>query len=195
LRGAHQAVECRACHTGRVFEEAVDTGCNGCHAKDDVHKGQQGAECAGCHNETGWTAGIFFDHDLTRFPLLGLHAVSACEQCHLSSRYKETSLECSSCHEADDVHLRRLGSGCEGCHNPNGWQLWRFDHETQTNFSLRGAHEDIDCHACHKVATDGRVRLAADCGECHARDDRHLGAFGRDCGRCHGAESWRDVRL
>lgn len=195
LRGAHQAVECRECHTGRVYEEELGAGCNGCHEKDDVHRGQEGAGCAACHNETGWASGIFFDHDLTRFPLLGLHAVPACEQCHLSSRFKEAQDDCSSCHEHDDVHLGRLGNGCEGCHNPNGWQFWRFEHDTQTNFPLRGAHAELTCHTCHKVASDGGVRLAGGCRDCHARDDRHYGEFGDDCGRCHGDQSWSDIEM
>jgi hypothetical protein len=195
LRGAHQEVTCRECHTGRVYEEKIAAGCNGCHEKDDVHRGQQGTECVACHNESGWASGVFFDHDLTRFPLLGLHAVSACEQCHLNERFKEARIECSSCHEDDDVHLRRLGSGCEDCHNPNGWKFWRFDHDTRTSFALRGAHEGLGCHACHKLARTDAGRVAADCAECHARDDRHFGAFGLDCGRCHGDASWRDVEL
>ena len=51
---------------------------------DDVHKGQVGKKCERCHNQSGWTKEVFFDHDLARFPLIGIHAITPCEECHLS---------------------------------------------------------------------------------------------------------------
>lgn len=194
LRGKHRDIECRGCHTGVLSEEKLDATCGSCHQADDVHKGQQGSACADCHNESGWTNGVFFDHDLTRFPLLGLHAAAACEQCHLSPRFKEAGLACSGCHD-DDVHLGRLGSACEQCHNPNGWRFWRFDHDTQTTFALHGAHADLECHDCHRTARTAGVRLGVGCESCHSRDDVHFGAFGHDCARCHGDESWQQVEM
>ena len=51
--------------------------------------------CGDCHGELGWGRDVFFEHDLTRFPLLGLHAVIACEQCHANPRFKDAEIVCS----------------------------------------------------------------------------------------------------
>jgi hypothetical protein len=195
LKGAHRSASCERCHVGPVDQHELDTACVACHREDDVHAGQQGERCAECHDEVGWTHRVFFDHDLTAFPLLGMHAVAACEQCHATSRFKDTPHACNECHAGDDIHRGRLGPDCARCHNPNAWNLWRFDHATQTSFPLRGAHESLDCHACHRGAADAGFALATSCFSCHSDDDRHHGGFGRDCGRCHGDLSWRDVRI
>lgn len=195
LRGAHASLKCERCHTGPVKEQKLQTTCYSCHRDDDVHQGQQGSSCGTCHNERGWAVEVFFDHDLSRFPLLGLHAVASCEQCHATGRFRDANIACASCHADDDVHLRRLGPDCALCHNPNGWALWRFDHDKQTSFALHGAHVGLDCHACHRAPVEDEIHLPGDCAGCHARDDRHHGAFGPDCGRCHGDDSWRNARV
>jgi hypothetical protein len=157
-----------------------------------VHREQQGAACDDCHGERGWALDVFFEHDLTRLPLLGLHAVVACEQCHATSKFKDEEVDCSGCHLSDDVHRRSLGTDCGRCHNPNGWKLWRFDHGVETDFALHGSHAELACHDCHGSAA-GPAMSASGCADCHARDDRHYGAFGRDCGRCHGDSKWSDM--
>jgi hypothetical protein len=138
---------------------------------------------------------VFFDHDLSSFPLLGQHAIAACEQCHTTTRYRDADVTCVSCHRDDDVHLARLGPRCETCHNPNAWRIWRFDHETQTSFPLRGAHAKQNCVSCHVKPVSGAIELAQSCDGCHTRDDVHSGAFGRDCARCHTETEWRDVKI
>jgi hypothetical protein len=195
LRGAHQSVRCEGCHTGTLGQEKLETTCIGCHRDDDVHRGQQGTACESCHNERGWTDRVVFEHDVTRFPLLGMHAAVACEQCHATRRFQEAPVDCSACHSDEDVHLGRLGEGCERCHNPNGWRLWRFDHQQQTGFALHGAHEAIDCHACHRAPLHTGPALLTTCGGCHGQDDPHGGAYGHACERCHGETSWRDVKV
>lgn len=194
LKGAHQKVRCDTCHRGSL-ETKLGTSCHGCHAKDDVHRGQQGERCERCHNETGWRTKVFFDHDLTRFPLIGLHAVVPCEQCHPTATYKNTPLECIRCHQKDDKHERRLGIRCARCHNPNGWALWRFDHDKQTRFVLDGGHRNLGCHSCHRKPTETDVRVPAACIACHQGDDIHRGAFGPACERCHVTSSFRDVKV
>jgi hypothetical protein len=192
LRGAHGEARCNQCHMGVSEDAKVDGRCASCHMNDDVHREQQGTDCGDCHGELGWDRDVFFEHDLTRFPLLGLHAVIACEQCHANPRFKDAEIDCAGCHIVDDVHRENLGSTCERCHNPNGWNLWRFDHGKETAFELNGAHSGIDCHDCHGSAAD-RVATTGGCSGCHARDDRHFGAFGLDCERCHGDSSWSDL--
>ena len=195
LRGAHQEVRCEGCHTGTLGHEKLATTCEGCHRDDDVHRGQQGTACNSCHNERGWTDKVFFEHDVSRFPLLGMHATVACEQCHATRRFQDVGVDCKGCHVDDDVHLGRLGDDCERCHNPNAWKLWRFDHDQQTGFPLHGAHETLDCHSCHRAPLHAGVALFTTCGGCHAQDDPHGGAFGHTCERCHGETSWRDVEV
>jgi len=194
LRGAHREARCNQCHMGTSGDARVDRRCASCHVSDDVHRGQQGTSCGDCHGEDAWGQDVFFEHDLTDFPLLGLHAVTGCEQCHATLRFKDAEIVCSKCHAATGVHRGSFGSACERCHNPNGWQLWRFDHGKETTFELRNAHAKIDCHGCHEPAA-WRASMTGACSGCHARDDRHFGAFGMDCERCHRDSSWSDLEL
>ncbi len=195
LRGHHADVACESCHPGSLFEEDLGTRCIDCHAEDDVHRGEQGEDCARCHREQDWARTVHFDHDLTRFPLLGLHATVACEECHTSHAYREAEQDCVVCHRGADEHETRLGLDCATCHNPNGWNFWRFDHDAQTRFALHGAHDGLDCTTCHVAKEPASLELPADCASCHFADDVHRGGFGRDCARCHGDEEWKKVRL
>jgi hypothetical protein len=194
LRGRHQRLDCESCHRAALDEEKLGTACQNCHMADDVHAGQQGDDCSRCHAEDGWQQQVFFDHDLARFPLLGLHAVAACAECHSGATFRDASSDCSVCHEAHDFHEQRLGSACETCHNPNGWSYWRFDHDLQTQFRLEGAHTQLGCHQCHVRRVEGSIELSARCQTCHEQDDPHRGGFGRDCERCHVPEGWQRIR-
>jgi hypothetical protein len=50
LTGAHAGLECEACHTQRNARDLKrSTACIDCHAADDAHQGQFGAECGRCH--------------------------------------------------------------------------------------------------------------------------------------------------
>ena len=192
LKGAHRKVLCDACHTGDLFRDKLQAACISCHRERDVHKGRLGARCETCHNETSWRQKVTFDHDLSRFPLIGLHAAVACEACHTSKSFKDTALACNACHK-DTHHEGRLGTSCERCHNPNGWLLWRFDHGKDTAFPLTGKHAEINCYACHGATNVATAALPTDCYSCHSGDDAHRGAFGRACGSCHSTSSFRDV--
>jgi hypothetical protein len=194
LRGRHREVDCVACHTSVIGDEKLPSDCRSCHESDDVHLGQEGPDCARCHRESGWREHVFFDHDLTTFPLLGLHAITACEECHASAAFQDAPESCDSCHRAEDYHEGRLGASCEPCHNPNSWRLWRFDHDTETRFPLEGAHADQHCHGCHARPVEGEIRLPQTCVACHERDDVHLGSYGRSCSRCHSTDAWSRVR-
>jgi len=195
LRGRHAKLTCAACHKGDVYKEELSTECQACHRQDDVHKGQEGVKCQSCHNEQDWTGRVFFEHDLTRFPLIGLHATVPCEACHLTAAYKDAALECVSCHKPDDVHKRRLGPACAQCHNPNGWNLWRFDHDKQTDYVLDGAHKELACKACHRTQVERKIELSKTCNSCHQRDDIHRGNFGRQCEQCHVTRSFREINV
>jgi Class III cytochrome C family/Cytochrome c7 and related cytochrome c len=195
LHGAHAKVACEACHTAPVHEQKLGRECADCHGKSDPHRGQLGKDCARCHGENSWREKVKFDHDLARFPLLGMHAVVGCEECHTSRAFRDTERSCVGCHSKRDVHEGKLGPSCEVCHTPNGWKLWKFDHTTQTSFPLRGAHEPLDCERCHRTALDGGSSLPTSCSPCHAADDAHRGAFGTNCAKCHGEKSWKDLKI
>jgi hypothetical protein len=194
LRGAHATLSCASCHVQPVETALPATQCIGCHADDDAHAGQLGESCTSCHAETAWTEQVRFDHDLTRFPLLGRHEQAVCEACHSSPAFHDAAEQCVDCHAEDDVHERTLGSDCGLCHNPNDWLLWTFDHGRQTDFELTGAHDNLDCRSCHRQpAAAGVVRPPSSCGSCHRSDDVHDGEFGDDCAECHTTASFRDL--
>jgi len=194
LKGKHAKLDCHTCHTGPISGPKLPKDCGGCHKADDVHHGSMGTQCAQCHTETGWKDKVRFDHDMTRFPLVGLHATVACEECHANGAYRNTSRDCISCHKTDDAHKGNLGKACATCHNPNGWKFWQFDHGKATKFALLGAHAKLDCNGCHIKPAD-EVKLSKECGDCHARDDVHHGGFGRDCARCHSSINWRGAGI
>jgi hypothetical protein len=124
-----------------------------------------------------------------------MHAAAPCEECHADAVYRGTESSCNGCHAVDDVHERRLGRDCASCHNPNGWALWRFDHDVQTDYPLEGAHAGLDCLACHKVPVKGSIDLSHACYACHRVDDVHRGSYGRFCERCHTTSSFKELRL
>lgn len=194
LRGRHKKQECEACHKANAFEVKLETACIACHRKDDAHKGQLGTDCKQCHQEEGWRHEVAFDHDITRFPLLGLHAAVTCDACHTTARFKDTPRACVSCHRDEDSHDGRLGRTCSHCHTPNGWSFWNFDHDAQTNFPLTGAHFGLDCHACHTVRVEDKIALSSSCYSCHQDDDIHRGSFGRNCAQCHTTQTFSGVR-
>lgn len=193
LHFRHSEIPCESCHKRAVSVAKPDPQCYSCHRIDDSHHGQQGEDCARCHNDAGWHTNVVFEHDLTRFPLIGLHAAVPCEECHLTAAFQDTSGECADCHRDDDYHEGGLGPACANCHTPNSWDLWEFDHDVQTNFVLLGAHEGLQCAACHKTPVRHRISLTTTCRACHEEDDVHLGRFGRNCQRCHNNESFSEI--
>jgi len=193
LKGRHEGLVCTACHRSTNMDSIKGSGCIDCHGADDVHKGKQGRQCGDCHRETGWGDRVFFDHGLTRFPLIGLHSVTACEDCHISAEYRDTKRACIACHKQDDAHEGRFTEHCNRCHNPNGWMLWTFDHDKQTDFPLDGAHLELNCHACHRTALERHKRLSRQCFGCHRGDDIHRGSFGRRCERCHTTKTFANA--
>jgi hypothetical protein len=194
LTGRHIKVDCHSCHTASVATQKLPKDCVSCHRASDVHVGELGTQCDQCHITEGWRAGVSFDHDLTKFPLLGLHVAVSCEQCHTTRKYRDAGLGCIDCHKRDDVHKGSLGVACAKCHSPNGWRLWEFDHGKETGFALTGAHAKLVCAGCHKQPAD-EVKLNPTCLSCHEQDDVHLGQYGRQCQRCHSSITFKGASL
>ncbi len=197
LHGAHASVACELCHTGSPATAKTPTRCVECHETEDVHRGTLGADCGRCHTNASWSRRVTFDHDFTDFPLLALHQLASCEDCHASHRFADAATDCIGCHARDDAHERRLGNDCARCHNPNGWRFSQFEHERETDFALTGGHESLECVACHVKPTSGpSTKLSASprCATCHLSDSPHDDAYGRDCQRCHVVESWERTK-
>lgn len=205
LSGGHLAIPCSECHTdghpGLPEKVAAyhfaDRSCTGCHK--DPHHGEfndrmaakrpngSPAGCEACHTVKSWTDLPGFDHSKTKFPLRGGHAKVACDKCHKPTEpngkvseasFRSTPTTCTECHE--DPHAGQFvktgqAPGCERCHNEDHWKPSLFNHETQTDFSLRPAHKDVACGDCHKDyrVTGGKrvlVYKAAprNCANCHS---------------------------
>ncbi len=196
LEYEHKDVKCDACHRGPVYtKKKLGSKCYTCHKNDDVHNEKQGKTCRRCHNVRGWTKKVFFDHDLSEFPLVGLHATASCEACHLTPAYKDTKRECNACHKPDDEHESKLGPECGACHNPNGWRLWLFDHDKDTEFELDGKHKDVECLSCHTKPMKKKLRTPKSCSGCHYEEDIHRGGFGLNCKRCHVTKSFKEIDI
>lgn len=205
LVDAHLAVTCSECHivskagySAKVVPYRFeDRTCLGCHT--DPHHGEfrdrmaqlrpdgtpQG--CEACHNVKAWLDLPGFDHSKTSFPLVGAHAKVPCDECHKPSRpggavteisFRAAPTECSACHE--DIHGGQFAKGgqstdCAKCHNAVAWKPSLFDHETGTDFSLKGAHIKVACDLCHKsFRTVGEKRILfykptpRRCADCHS---------------------------
>jgi hypothetical protein len=208
LRGLHEKVECRLCHTRLVFTDA-GTKCADCHA--DIHRRQFGARCEECHTVKGWRVGLaaLRTHS-ARFPLIGGHAAVDCEACHhgaAAARFTGLSIECAACHQKEydaarlvDHRAANFPADCTQCHAIDGWRAVRFDHARFTGFELAGAHARLDCASCH---IGNRYQgTPADCFSCHAKDfqaaanPNHVAAgFPRNCSLCHVSATWSGARF
>jgi len=193
LKGKHAKLECTQCHVGgKKYREAAME-CAACHKKDDTHKGSLGAKCADCHSESTWKDAKF-DHDTTRFALLGKHLDAKCTDCHKGGVYKGTPLGCVSCHKKDDEqkgHKGSFGERCDSCHTAKQWKSTTFNHDTDTRYALRGKHRSAGCKDCH-TGNVYRDKLSQECYACHKKDDKHKETLGKDCASCHSERSWKE---
>ncbi|MDP1693832.1 MAG: cytochrome c3 family protein [Burkholderiaceae bacterium] len=201
LVGKHRSAKCADCHTGHLYKDKIGTTCIDCHRRDDDglkgHKGSLGRDCAACHSERGWKEKGRFDHDKTKFPLLGKHVDTKCADCHKSTNYKEAPKDCYGCHKKDDKHEATLGTKCESCHIERDWKTThtRFDHD-KTKFRLRNAHaaRKVVCKDCHSDLKRYRD-TPMDCYACHKKDDKHEGQLSQKCDSCHSDRDWKVPRF
>jgi hypothetical protein len=194
LSGNHAHLDCHTCHTANLATQTLGTECLSCHRAIDPHGGLLVGGCDSCHAQEAWRRDVSFDHDLSDFPLLGLHNIVSCAQCHRTLGFRSAATTCNGCHATQDVHKGGLGEKCDSCHSPNGWGIWDFDHGKQTNFPLTGAHKPLTCASCHKQSP-GTTKTSSECVACHRSDDRHLGQFGLQCQRCHTTTSFKGARI
>ncbi|MGE5412932.1 MAG: hypothetical protein ACM3NW_02065, partial [Syntrophomonadaceae bacterium] len=208
LVGRHAAVPCATCHVKPATEVHLKFGkCADCH--QDPHKGVfKGADCATCHNESGFKKAAPFDHAAkTGYALDGKHASVACAACHkgasvapgtplskMSVDFLGAKKDCATCHA--DPHRGELGIRCETCHNTTVFKVASFQHPRFPEF-FTGRHATAPCETCHKTAPAAAgktpVRLfkgvSTDCATCHK--DAHAGQLGATCQTCHGTQDWK----
>lgn len=217
LDGKHKDLKCRDCHQQKFISDTnindwiqsypnepiadrtflgVSNTCNGCHK--DIHNGEVTLDCASCHTTEDWKlAEKTYNHDLSKFPLIGMHEKVDCNKCHPTvNRNNKTILQltgleystCGSCH--DDIHQGAYGSTCETCHTLTaGWKedLIPFDHK-KTKYPLEGKHQPVLCNKCHTKSLVGQLPKYDTCIGCH--EDKHGGQFinetqNGDCEACH----------
>jgi hypothetical protein len=190
LTGAHVATICSGCHRKSENNTSVfhfdSIRCESCHK--DLHGGKfntlmKDLSCAKCHTTEQWKTSSF-DHSKTKFVLVGKHAVINCSDCHKEiniekkvMEFRKLSTDCQSCH--NDIHRDQFAvtgkTNCNTCHNSYGWKSLVFNHETQSVFSLKGAHKNVACRACHheeKINDTIFIRLkplSVKCESCHGQ--------------------------
>lgn len=217
LRGAHQELMCEKCHSesqAPINDHLVQkfTGlkydlCTECH--QDEHSGSFGSNCLKCHTESTFKQVDLtgsFDHQTTRYPLVGKHVTVNCNSCHLhEDRFKLTTSfdQCEDCHSDPhdgifDKPDRQVT--CDQCHNVRGFfpPLFGVLEHRETRFILDGAHLAQPCIFCHFPDDEPMYRwqpLA--CTSCH--DTIHGDQF-RDyqqnenwCENCHKTSEWTDL--
>ena len=192
LRNGHGKVQCQMCHINDVYESTPRECGVSCH-EDSLHKGTLGDECSRCHEPGLWPA-VRFDHTQdTKWPLAGKHtAIKDCESCHPARSYAKTPSTCGSagCHQKDDVHGGKLGSGCEKCHAVDS--KLTFQHNRDAAFKIDGKHTPLLCASCHKSIEFKPV--SQQCVGCHAEPAIHKGRYGTDCAKCHSTTSFADIK-
>ena len=191
LTGAHARTDCNECHVvpaedaPRVFRGTAAK-CEDCH--EDAHDGFFAAafalapppspgECAACHGTENFhdVPESGFDHGRwTGFPVLGAHAQSSCEICHVpapvadafgrtfgwvSAKFGDVA-GCVTCHQDphagqfDREGLPRTLDGradCARCHDEVSFRTFSrgFDHGLWTGFVLANEHAETSCSGCH----------------------------------------------
>jgi hypothetical protein len=193
LAGKHAAVkDCDSCHPGRQYA-GTPKACSsaGCHKDDDVHQGQLGAACEKCHDEN---EALLFRHNRdAQFKIDGAHAPLVCSSCHASIAFKPVRKDCFGCHAEPAIHKGMYGTECESCHSTRTFADVKALHDVG-DFSLSGAHDQLDCARCHPRGENlrGSGNL---CITCHRQDDIHNNALSPRCGECHGQRAFAPARF
>lgn len=202
LVGNHLKVPCDSCHrkdpktNTRIFR-GTPTQCEGCHLKDDDHKGDFGTRCGSCHEARNWRV-VHTGHDITPQRFGGAHDRVGCVTCHSSARkLRGMGNLCISCHQRDDIHHNSLGPRCGDCHTQQTFAGARFNHDT-VGCTLRGIHRVLPCVDCHRGGNYAGVSPM--CISCHRDDAMRAAGMGiipelhvmqTGCTYCHNTVTFR----
>lgn len=215
LTGKHLEVDCKECHKSSIknnkdftqYTGIAFAKCTDCHA--DKHNGQFGQNCLECHTVNSFSTlkkGVEFDHNRTKFPLVGLHNNVACSTCHSGKSYTSPNsyVNCKSCHSdyhKGDFVKKNNSIDCKDCHDLNhhfNFSTYSIEQHNQSSFQLKGAHLATPCFACHqKSSTWDFSNIGNTCGDCHG--DEHKDQISPQfyslskCNSCHSEESWASI--
>ena len=206
LNGAHTSTDCISCHEAGYAGTPTD--CASCHMEDynvttdPNHAAQQfSTDCVICHSENSWNPAAL-DHNLTNFPLTGVHTTTECVECHVDG-YVGTPTDCASCHTTDfnqttnpNHNTLGISTDCASCHTTEPeWNPAAFDNHNEY-YALNGAHATIanDCATCHNGDYNNTPNT---CVECHLDDynntnnpNHSTAQFPTDCESCHTENAW-----
>ena len=217
MRGAHKQLDCEKCHTASQkavgdFQVQQFSGlkynlCTNCHR--DEHKGSFGTNCLKCHSENTFkqedVAGAF-NHQTTRYPLVGMHATVECALCHTKEdRFKLTASfdQCSDCHADNHAGIFQKperDNSCDQCHSVRGFfpPLFGVIEHRNTRFAIDGAHLAQPCIFCHEQNDEPVYSwnpLA--CESCHStihgKQFLRYQQNGNWCENCHKTSEWTDL--
>ncbi len=158
--------------------------------------------CSECHNTESWNVINYkgsFDHNKTRFPLIGQHKIIGCRFCHPTLEFSKSKKECSECHQ--DIHQGTVGKDCNRCHTPKSWIVMNVKQlHAQIGFTLQGSHASADCSRCHSSSSQLYFyNIRTDCYACHkakyvaTTNPNHISVgFDTNCGNCHNmtGQNW-----
>lgn len=212
LRGAHMKVDCKECHQNEKdgegeFAKYVNipfAQCTDCH--EDYHEGRLGSKCTSCHSIWDWKisdAASSFDHNTTRYPLLGQHEELECKSCHENGYQAMPFANCTDCHE--DYHQGDFTddygaiTDCKECHSveqPFTYSTYGLMEHQQSNYPLEGAHLATPCTSCHMTEESNWSFSfeSNDCLTCHenVHEDFLKDSYTENngCVTCHNTERW-----
>ncbi|MFN7996250.1 MAG: hypothetical protein U0Q18_21745 [Bryobacteraceae bacterium] len=208
LTGAHTTLQCAQCHVNNNYS-LTSGACWNCHQTDynntnnPPHKAAGfPQDCSQCHTTTNWD-GATFNHTTTGFALVGVHATTACNACHVNNNYSLTSGTCWNCHQTDYNNTTNpphkaagFPQDCTMCHGTSAvnWTSATFNHST-TGFTLTGAHVSLQCNQCH--VNNNYSLTSGACWNCHQTDYNNTtnpphkaAGFPQDCSMCHSTTDW-----
>ncbi|NQV30693.1 MAG: hypothetical protein HQ508_07390 [Candidatus Marinimicrobia bacterium] len=205
LLGMHNQAECSSCHTKAA--DNTSTTCEGCHQDDYTDSidpphlvSGYPMDCRECHDSFTWNSS--FVHDETNFQLLGAHTEPYCNQCHVNQQFAGTTELCSGCHmtrwqeSEDPPHSEaEFDEDCAACHTETDWTPSTWDHDTDSEYPLTGAHFEKSCILCHQSIPYSEQ--ASECYDCHqvvyeeTQEPNHVIAnIPTTCEVCHTTDNW-----
>ncbi|MFK5856298.1 MAG: cytochrome C [Bacteroidota bacterium] len=211
LEGVHEKKECKDCHKKDFIVNkelkkrnktflGLDTDCISCHA--DYHQETLSSNCIECHDMDSFKPAPKFNHDKTKYTLVGKHKEVDCIKCHNKVNLNGMEYQmfsgiefesCTSCHE--DVHDNKFGQNCTKCHNEQSFNIIlsmdSFNHDN-TRFKLEAKHKYVDCKECHPTKLTDPIKHN-NCTDCHT--DYHEKQFVKlgvapDCSDCHSTSGF-----